>query len=200
MTPSSALEVTKGLNVSMGHACAGFKDHLSCPHITKDPERRREVGPVSEGPDLCSLQPGSIPLKRCRVSGPPAWPRAALACPEPSVQAVPLLCTSAAAGGHRPLTWVVGGQAYAGGKGTALSERGQTVGHRPDHRHLSTLVPSQVGSAAVCSLMPALASAFLLFLATFLNGISEIHIHMQKYIFVNFFFLKVMRTLNRAAL
>lgn len=71
MTPSSALEVDKGLDVSTGYACAGCKDHLSCPLIIKKHECRREAGPVNPGADLCSLQPGSIMLRKCQASLPP---------------------------------------------------------------------------------------------------------------------------------
>lgn len=70
MTSSSALEKNKGLDVSTGYACAGCKDHLSCPHIIKECQCRREAGPVNPGPDLCSLQPGSIMLRECKASPP----------------------------------------------------------------------------------------------------------------------------------
>lgn len=70
MTSSSALEENEGLDVSTGYACAGCKDHLSCPHIIKECECRREAGPVNLGPDLCSLQPGSIMLRECQASPP----------------------------------------------------------------------------------------------------------------------------------
>lgn len=80
MTPSFALEVDKGLGVSTRYACAGCKDHLSCPHIIKECECITEAGPVNPGlgnpgpgnpgPDLCSLQPGSIMLRECQASSP----------------------------------------------------------------------------------------------------------------------------------
>lgn len=52
MIPSSALEVDEGLDVSTGYVCAGCKDQLSCPHIIKECECRREAGPVNPGLDL----------------------------------------------------------------------------------------------------------------------------------------------------
>lgn len=76
MTPFSALEVNKGLNASTGCACAGFKDHLSSPHVIKERECRREAGPVNKGSDLYSLQPESIPLRRCQASLPQTIPQA----------------------------------------------------------------------------------------------------------------------------
>lgn len=80
VTPSSALELSKGLNMSASYACAGFKDYLPCPHTIKEPERRREAGPVNKGSDLSSLQPESIRLRRCQASSPQILPRATY-CP-----------------------------------------------------------------------------------------------------------------------
>ena len=42
VTLSSVLEVSKGLNVSIGYACASSKDHLSCPKFVKEPELREK--------------------------------------------------------------------------------------------------------------------------------------------------------------
>lgn len=152
MTPSSALQVDKGLDVSTGYACAGCKDHLSCPLIIKECECRREAGPVNPGPDLCSLQPGSIIKKMPGFFATKGHrrPPTALSCTRPRAQAVWPLCISTAVGQPSSSVYVLWGGGGTKQMDTSVRSGVGPPRPRPDHRCVSTLVPSHVGSAALC--------------------------------------------------
>lgn len=126
---------------------------FSCPYIIKEYECSREAGPGNPGPgnpgpDLCSLQPGSIMLRECQPSSQKGAVghlllSAALARSRGSV--TPLHQNSCGTALILYLCDVKGKQ-----MDTSVRSGVRPPQPSPDHRCVSTLVPSHVGSAALC--------------------------------------------------